>query len=1508
MPRRIIALIFLFISAIAVFCQSISGPAIQPWNIIDNVGQLPTTNCVAGKGVFFVRNATPGRQIYTNSGTGVCVWTANGGGGGGGSTGPTGPSGATGPTGNTGNAGTPGASGTTGPTGPTGVGTTGATGPSGSNGATGPTGVTGAGTTGPTGPTGSGSTGATGPTGVTGPTGIAPTGSALLGLYEVGQQNAPTPLSTTNITSASFAVNSLNATNLTEASCVSDTGDQQVTVKIASTTLFTIHCVPFGSYNPSTTNGTTGYIIAASMSSTAVAAHAQLDLSGTANGTTNDLKIFLYSPGGGATGASGATGPTGPSGANGATGPSGSNGATGATGSTGSSGGPSGPTGPTGPGGTGPTGPTGVTGSGATGSTGPTGGNGPTGATGPTGVGVTGSTGPTGSNGTNGSTGATGPTGSTGATGGGGAGTVTHSAGNLCPNCFVAGNGGGDIFTPNFFSVMDGSGNAAFAGYMQLGHGLIMSQGSAPSLPANSFGWLPNTSIASSYSWTVPSADASGVLTSNGSGSIVIAATTGSGNILRASAAAPPTTGSSILKANGSGGFASAVYGDVFNLFGGSCTGIYGVGASDGNCRQFAPATTGSSVLKANGAGQFSNAIASDIVTLFSSCTGTKYLGADGACHSVVNPNLLNPATLGAGAVSVSGTTVSGSATNFTAVFPLCSPTCTHSEAIAIYPAPVSQAGKYITSTPLAGGLSALNSGEDSSFFLEVSGAGFSLAAGDTIAPTRSQGVANGQSEFWSISTPLTSGNYFPSNNKVLSMIPTYPGVGSRYPWPYIYSTGGGTVYLVMNTPPNANVSDTVVITASPGGAWDGSYVVSDNSVGVAYAALSCVLATSNPRALSAGIYLADGLQMSISASPIGTTPAVSIVVSGGTATATFLYPHGFSVGDSIHVSGFSGGSSAINATSATVISTGNHDFPTTLTFSTAAGNGTYAQQAGMISSAYTATPHPIWVPVSSVSSNTSLTLASSGGTIASGATYYSAPDNVAAYGAILSSASDYIESNSGLYFFRNTPANTGQPDGSIYFTGWSNYFGVTSGAKFILTNPENAGFRFLGGSDATWDGWTVNSLYQIPTQVGGYGATSLQTVQAIRPKFRNISSNMSVGNFLDTENGIEPQISNLVVNNVGGGGCFVSAANTQPAISNVTCKNAGDYNSLFMQNGFTYSSLFGGVITNLTSINAKRGLYIIGPNVTATNLYLEGSQECGLCIDSNNGTSSGVKVSHAQVNNSASLGPPDQFTVGTGLALGSVQVWGSLGGVTIDDVSVLSTYGTGFYFYNSADISLSNSRVESAKMIGVQSLLTTKLTMQGVNTYNTGGTGHLLFSSGTLTAANLISSNANQVAPYTSNPGSSIFVTNGTSSEYLHDLRILDSQGTATGYTFRLGTAAPNSRVERVSAVIADAGHPYSMVGGTAGSTFAKDVGTVLGVASASTISPITNNFTMSGTTTITTMTVPVGAQQGDVFCAIPSGIWATTTGGNFALGSTAVVGKRLCWALSGTSWYPSY
>lgn len=81
--------------------------------------------------------------------------------------------------------------------------------------------------------------------------------------------------------------------------------------------------------------------------------------------------------------------------------------------------------------------------------------------------------------------------------------------------------------------------------------------------------------------------------------------------------------------------------------------------------------------------------------------------------------------------------------------------------------------------------------------------------------------------------------------------------------------------------------------------------------------------------------------------------------------------------------------------------------------------------------------------------------------------------------------------------------------------------------------------------------------------------------------------------------------------------------------------------------------------------------------------------------------------------------------------------------------------------------------------------------------------------------------------------------------------------------------------------------------------------------IASATTIAPTTPIVFVSGTTNVVTITPPAPiASGGGQITIIPTGVFATTTGGNIALASTSVVSKALIMTfdVTTTKWYPSY
>lgn len=78
--------------------------------------------------------------------------------------------------------------------------------------------------------------------------------------------------------------------------------------------------------------------------------------------------------------------------------------------------------------------------------------------------------------------------------------------------------------------------------------------------------------------------------------------------------------------------------------------------------------------------------------------------------------------------------------------------------------------------------------------------------------------------------------------------------------------------------------------------------------------------------------------------------------------------------------------------------------------------------------------------------------------------------------------------------------------------------------------------------------------------------------------------------------------------------------------------------------------------------------------------------------------------------------------------------------------------------------------------------------------------------------------------------------------------------------------------------------------------------------IASATTIAPTGNIHVISGTTLITTITVPSWCSPTCQITLIPSGAFTTDNSLNIKIASTGVVGKALIMTWDGTDWCPSY
>jgi hypothetical protein len=124
-------------------------------------------------------------------------------------------------------------------------------------------------------------------------------------------------------------------------------------------------------------------------------------------------------------------------------------------------------------------------------------------------------------------------------------GTVTDTAGTLVTGAILTGNGGSDIKAPVPTATMDNSGNISIPGNLISGSACNGCAGAVdlpagtdpgPAQAANSFSWIAPQSIASSFRWKVPAADAAGAIVSDGAGTpgtLSIVPFSGTGSIVR---------------------------------------------------------------------------------------------------------------------------------------------------------------------------------------------------------------------------------------------------------------------------------------------------------------------------------------------------------------------------------------------------------------------------------------------------------------------------------------------------------------------------------------------------------------------------------------------------------------------------------------------------------------------------------------------------------------------------------------------------------------------------------------------------------------------------------------------------------------------------------------------------------------------------------------------------------------------------------------------------------------
>lgn len=139
----------------------------------------------------------------------------------------------------------------------------------------------------------------------------------------------------------------------------------------------------------------------------------------------------------------------------------------------------------------------------------------------------------------------------------------------------------------------------------------------------------------------------------------------------------------------------------------------------------------------------------------------------------------------------------------------------------------------------------------------------------------------------------------------------------------------------------------------------------------------------------------------------------------------------------------------------------------------------------------------------------------------------------------------------------------------------------------------------------------------------------------------------------------------------------------------------------------------------------------------------------------------------------------------------------------------------------------------------------------------------------------------------------------------------------TVTAGTFDVGTGTDLRGISSRSRTVAGTGITSTFSGGTqtlAVNTTALPIFTLLpgtgtALASATTITPTNRGHHVTGTTPVATITA-TGMIDGELLYVMPDGAFTTTTLGNIAITSTAVVGKLLVfhWDATAVKWYPSY
>lgn len=425
---------------------------------------------------------------------------------------------------------------------------------------------------------------------------------------------------------------------------------------------------------------------------------------------------------------------------------------------------------------------------------------------------------------------------------------------------------------------------------------------------------------------------------------------------------------------------------------------------------------------------------------------------------------------------------------------------------------------------------------------------------------------------------------------------------------------------------------------------------------------------------------------------------------------------------------------------------------------------------------------------------------------------------------------------------------------------------GVTAGGKNLLETSAGNGFTF---NQAT---------QQIDFSIGNLNLNTSQVAESANLYFTTERAQDSVGAALVAGNSFNTGITftyddaNNRITAVSTGGLISINADTNPSLGGNL--NTGNFN--ISGNG----SFSGTNVTASGTISATTGL---GANLSLNAKTINGTGTIAVVGDISNGT---IKLSGNSV---TGIYTSNEF---------AVKMTG--------DAPVLSVYGpAGTFSASMATVNIIGQRGTMAAPTTTQPLdYLARVNFQGAT------------ASGNKTAVSMFANWTDDAVLTDNYPSSDLTIFTNAGSTY--SVFKFTANGVFYAPKFYLGAySSAQALPPQFPGVMYynTVSKSISLWDGV-GTTQASGAGVQLKtaaptIASATTIAPTTPIVFVSGTTNIVTITpfYPMTVGGGQI-TLIPTGIWSTTSAGNIALVSTAVVGKAMIMTYDSVTnkWYPSY